>query len=162
MAEEDDFWLELRETSGGLAVLGRVRGEVRLRLVEAGKARELVDVGEYVAEDQDAVGFAPEGDVADGMAGDVEDLEAGDLVALAQLAVDRMAGADEELDVEAGDRVAGLALANEVGVLGGIGVALADPQAGCPGCCRPRGWRPGGPGGSGSARGRRPCGSRSA
>ena len=66
--------------------------------------------------------------MADGMAGDVEDLEAGDLVALVQLAVDRMAGADEELDVEAGHRVAGLALANEVGVLGGIGVALADPQ----------------------------------
>ena len=66
--------------------------------------------------------------MAGGMAGDVEDLEAGDLVALVELAVDRVAGADEDLDVEAGHRVAGLALADEVGVLGGIGVALADPE----------------------------------
>ena len=90
--------------------------------------RQLVHVGQYVADDQDAVGLAPEDDVAGGVAGDVEDLEAGDLVALVELAVDGVAGAGEDLEVEAGDRVAGLALADQVGVLGGVGVALGDPE----------------------------------
>ena len=46
---------------------------------------------------EDAVGLAPEGDVAGGVAGDVDHLEAGDLVALVELAVDRVAGAGEDL-----------------------------------------------------------------
>ena len=60
--------------------------------------------------------------------GDVEDLEAGDLVAVVELAVDGVAGAGEDRDVEAGDGVAGLTLADQLGVLGGVGVALGDPE----------------------------------
>ena len=51
-----------------------------------------VHAGDHVPEDEDAVGLPPEGDVAGGMPGDVEHLEAGDLVALMELAIDRVAG----------------------------------------------------------------------
>jgi adenine phosphoribosyltransferase len=128
VAEEDELRLELGEAPGGAAVLLGVRGQVGLWRMEAGESGQLVDVRKDVAEDQDAVGLAPEGDVACGVAGDVEDLEAGDLVALVEVAVDGVAGADEDLDVEAGNRVVWLALADEVGVLGGVGVALGDPE----------------------------------
>ncbi len=82
VSEEDELRLEGRQALGRTAVLHRVGGQVRLRLVEPRKAGQLVDVREDVAEDQDAVRFAPEGDVAGGMAGNVKDLEAGDLVTL--------------------------------------------------------------------------------
>ena len=83
---------------------------------------------EDVAGDEDAVGLAPEGDVAGGVAGDVEDLEAGDLVALAQLAVYGVAGTGAGAEEELGERVVGLALADQLRVLGGVGVGLADPE----------------------------------
>ena len=60
--------------------------------MQSGDAGEQVHVVEHVAEDQDAVGLAPEGDVAGGVAGGVEDLEAGDLVALVERAVDGRPG----------------------------------------------------------------------
>ena len=44
------------------------------------------------------------------------------------LPVDGMSGAHEEPDVEAGDRMVRLALADQIGVLGGIGVALRNPE----------------------------------
>ncbi len=47
---------------------------------------------EDVAEDEDAVGLAPEGDVPRRVPGDVDDLEGGDLVSLAKGAVDPVGG----------------------------------------------------------------------
>src|SRR5262249_59239381 len=128
MAEEDDLRLERRQLACGAAVLDRVGGQVRLRLVEAGESGQLVDVGEHVAQDEDAVGLAPEREMAGGVAWNVEHLEAGDLVARAELAVDGMAGPDEDAEVEARHRVTRLALADQVGVLGRVRIALADPE----------------------------------
>ena len=99
--------------------------------------------------DEDAVGLAPEGDVAGGVAGDVETLKPRDLVALGELAVDRVAGAGAGLGEEARHEVVGLALADELRVLGGVGVVLARPRTGSRGARRRRGWRPGGRGGRG-------------
>ena len=57
------------------------------------------------------------------VAGNVEDLEAGDLVALAQRAVYVVAGTGAGAEEELGERVVGLALADQLRVLGGVGVA---------------------------------------
>ena len=69
----------------------------------------------------------PEGNVAGGVTRHVEHLKARNLVSFAQLAVDRVrrpgAGAEEEL----GERVVGLPLADELWVLGGVGVGLPHP-----------------------------------
>src|SRR5262245_22210115 len=62
------------------------------------------------------------------VAWDVEHREAGDLVALAELTVDGMAGPDEDAEVEAGHRMTRLALADQVGVLGRVRIALAYPE----------------------------------
>jgi hypothetical protein len=126
VAEQGEPGLERGEPARRAAVFSRVGAEIPLRLVQAGDAGEDVDVVEDVAEDEDAVGLAPEGDVARGMARDVEDPEARDLVSLVEPAVDRVAGAGEDLDEELGDEMVGLALADQLGVLGGVGVGLAD------------------------------------
>ena len=71
---------------------------------------------------------APERYVAGGVAGDVEHLEAGHLVTLVELAVDGMTRADEDAEIEARHGVGRLALTDQVGVLRGIGIVLADPE----------------------------------
>jgi hypothetical protein len=58
----------------------------------------------------------------------VEDLELADPIALGELAVDGVAGAGACLEEELGDEVVGLALADQVGRLGGVGVGVADPE----------------------------------
>ena len=78
VAEQDELRLERAEPLRRAAVLGRVGGEVR---ASAGAARgSTVSTSMLLRtspSDEDAVGLAPEGDVAGGVAGDVEDLEAG-------------------------------------------------------------------------------------
>ena len=63
-----------------------------------------------------------------GVAGDVDDLEGGDLVSPAEVAVDVVGGAGHGLGEELGHEVVGLALADELGVLGGGDVLFADPE----------------------------------
>jgi hypothetical protein len=64
VAEEDRSGREVAEAAGASAVLGGVRGEGGEREAQAAReAEERVLVVEHVAEDQDAVALAPQGDV---------------------------------------------------------------------------------------------------
>ena len=54
-------------------------------------------------------------------------LKPGDLVALVEDAIDLVSGSGEDPGEELGHEVVGLALADQVGVLGGLDVALGDP-----------------------------------
>ena len=75
--------LEVGELADRAAVLGRVVGEDR-RAARAmpGSAGRVAHVADHVAADRDPVGVAEEDHLAAGVAGGVDDAEAGDLVAL--------------------------------------------------------------------------------
>ena len=90
MAEEDQVRAELRQPARGVPVAGRVGRERGVRLAQAGAQGGEAEVEEDVAADQRAVGLAPVGDVARGVAGHVEDGEAGYLIALLQAALHRV------------------------------------------------------------------------
>ena len=62
------------------------------------------------------------------VSGYVEDLEAGNLVAVVEWRSTGWPGPMKMRDVEAGHAVVRLALADQLGVLGGVCVALADPE----------------------------------
>ena len=66
--------------------------------------------------------------MARGVARDVEDLEAGDLVALVRAGGRRGGRARSCLGEELRHEVVGLALADELGVLGGVDVPLPHPE----------------------------------
>ena len=91
-------------------------------------SRVLVHVGQHVAEDQDAIRLPPERDVSLGVPGDVEHLESGDLVSLLDRAVDLATGAVEDPPEEVGHELVGLALVDQLGVLGRGHVQLGAPE----------------------------------
>src|SRR3954453_22098498 len=88
VAEADELRLEGGQPASRLAIARRIWGESRFRLVQARDPRVLVHVGQHVAEDQDLVGLTPEGDMPGRVPGDLEHLEPGDLISLADRVVD--------------------------------------------------------------------------
>ena len=80
--------LELGELADRAAVLGRVGVKIVRRLLDPGQRRRVAHVADHVAADRHPVGVAEEDHLAAGVAGGVDDAEAGDLVALVQDPVD--------------------------------------------------------------------------
>ena len=78
----------------------------------------LVHVGQDVADDQDPVGLPPEDDMSGAVPGRVDHPEAADLVALFDHPVDLVARAVEDPPEEVGHEHVGLALVDQLGVLG--------------------------------------------
>src|SRR3954451_1130160 len=128
VAEADELRLEGGQPASRLAIARRIWGESRFRLVQARDPRVLVHVGQHVAEDQGLVGLAPEGAGAGRVAGDVEDLEAGDLVALTDRLVDLVAGSVEDPPEEVRHELVRLALVDHLRVLGSRDVGLGAPE----------------------------------
>jgi hypothetical protein len=125
--EEDEVGLERGQLLGRPAVLVRVGREEVLGEAEARDAGHDVHVVEDVADDQRSIGFAEEHDVAGRVARGGDDLEAGDLVAVAKDAVHLVGRPGEYAGEELGEEVVGLALADQLRVLGGLDVAVGHP-----------------------------------
>jgi hypothetical protein len=85
--------------------------------VQAPNPADDVHVVDHVAEDQNTVALTPEREMAWGVTRNVEDLKAGDLIALVQHPVDVAAGAAEVAHPEVGERMAGLDLGELRGLL---------------------------------------------
>lgn len=125
--EEDERRLEPGEPARGLSVAGGVRGEEARRLVKPRSPGQGMAAEEHVAEDEGAVALAPQGDVARGVSGRVEDDKARDSVALAQPPSHAMRRPREGALGEPVEQVVGLAR-RELTILERVGIPLARPE----------------------------------
>jgi len=90
VAEAGQRWAQLGQASRRLPVAGRVVAEWGGWLVQSGNPGGQAHVGEHVADDQDPVALAPQGDVPGRVAGRLQDREPRHLVPFAQRAGDRV------------------------------------------------------------------------
>ena len=90
MAEEDEVRLEPGQSARRVPVAWRVGRKCGIRLAQAGTQGGEAEVEEDVAADQRPVGLTPVGDVAGGVAGDVEDGEPGYVVPFTQRSFHRV------------------------------------------------------------------------